>query len=59
MSEGTNVSNNRIKAIETKKNELFSNSAQHFYYLNDIVSLYSDDNDTLDFVTTVKHCLQD
>ena len=54
MSEGTNVSNNRIKAIETKKSALFSTSAQHFYYLNDIVSLYSDDNDTLDFVTTVK-----
>ena len=54
MSEGTNVSNNRIKAIETKKNELFSNSAKHFYYLNGSVSLYSDDNDTLDFVTTVK-----
>jgi len=54
MSEGTNVSNNRIKAIEIKKNELFSNSAKHFYYLNGSVSLYSDDNDTLDFVKTVK-----
>ena len=41
MSEGSSVSSNRIKAIEIKKNELFSNSAKHFYGLNGIVSLYS------------------
>ena len=55
MSEGTNVSHNRIKAIELKKNELFSEGAQYFHCLNDIVSLYSDNNDTLDFLKTVKH----
>ena len=55
MSEGTNVSHNRIKAIEIKKNELFSEGARYFHCLNDIVSLYSDSNDTLDFLKTVKH----
>ena len=56
MSEGTNVSHNRIKAIEIKKNELFSEGAHYFHCLNDIVALYSDSNDTLDFLKTVKHC---
>ena len=53
MSEGNNVSNNRIKAIEIEKNELFSKGSHSFYYLNDIVSLYSGKKDTADFIEEV------
>ena len=54
MSEGNNVSNNRIKAIEIEKSELFSKAARLFYCLNDIVSLYSVKKDTTDFIEEVK-----
>ena len=54
MSEGNNVSNNRIKAIEIEKSELFSKASHLFYCLNDIVSLYSVKKDTTDFIEEVK-----